>query len=424
MKKLTSILLLLFCSLFFIATLSNRNNSAAVNFNIVHAMNKPSQTFSPIEQQSPAALPLREWHASVYERLAEARSARELFNLEQFIVLEVTPESVLGRIQDALFLDGYWFVIDNDGNQVWRFDQQGRFAGHLSRQGQGPGEYQYAISLKRVFNNQLAVLDSMTGAIHVYTADGEHITSTPQRGEKTGGRYPYGRSFVWDQQDRLIYSNILSFKADDPWHGIYEVSWPDGTFSSEPHLQLRNGFGEKFTYYHEAVRTTIDFSAFTQVAGQLWVGSPFSSQIEIYDMQGRFMQTLEPACRNCLSEDTFREQPKSYWQKHKYSHNLFSIKGRNIAIDQVGELVFVFHGIAGFTVYGIDGQLLATHHLKNDLGLILDVQQDRVATRAMLPEQANMNDETLQKLHEAGYDFENPDNHNDLLMISTLKPFP
>lgn len=427
MRTTTSILLFISSLAFFVSSLSGYFNSKAsvknVDPHIEKEMAAASSSFDFSQPVSFDPSPVMEWPAELRSALEKAKRVRDLFNIEQYLVLEVTAESVLGQIHDVLYFEGYWFVIDSEGKQVWRFDAYGRFAGHVGQYGQGPGEYQIATKLEKVFDNQLGVLDSFSGSIHVYTPEGQHVTSTPPRGPQTGGLYPYGKGFIWSQAETLIYSNILSFDAQDPWHGVYKLSWPEQQVGSEPKMTLAYGFGEKFTYYHDAVRVSVDFPAFSLVEDQLWVGSPFNSMIEVYDQKGRFIKTLEPSCAGCLSEETFLEKPHAYWQQNKYKHNLFSIKGRNLSIDQVGDLVFVNHGLPGYTVYGRDGQLLATHHLRNDLGMILDVFGTQVVSRAMLPSLERMDEKQRDQLHQAGYNFEDPDSHNDLLVVSSLKAF-
>lgn len=427
MRRNVSAILIFGLLTFFVLSLSGYFNTNAsvenIDPRVESEMAAASSAFDFKQQASSDTSQTIEWPVELHNVLDKVKRVRDMFNTEQYIVLEVTAESVLGQVNDVCFLDGYWFVIDTEGKQVWRFDEYGRFAGYIGQYGQGPGEYQMATKLERVYDNQLGVLDSFSGSIHVFTAEGQYVTSTPPRGPQTGGLYPYGKGFLWPQADTLIYSNILSFDADDPWHGVYKLSWPDAQVGSTPNMTLAYGFGEKFTYYHDAVRVVIDFPAFSQVDDQVWVGSPFSSMIEVYDREGRFIKTLEPSCAGCLSEETFLEKPHAYWQQNKYKHNLFTIKGRNLSIDQVGDVVFINHGLPGYTVYGRDGQLLATHHLKNDLGTIFDVVGNEVVTRAMLPSLDRMDETLRDQLQQAGYNFEDPDSHNDLLVVSSLKAF-
>ena len=53
----------------------------------------------------------------------------ELFPVEQMVYLEETDGSMLGSISSVVFLDEFYFVIDQGRDRVYRFGADGSFAG-------------------------------------------------------------------------------------------------------------------------------------------------------------------------------------------------------------------------------------------------------------------------------------------------------
>lgn len=59
-----------------------------------------------------------------------------------FVPLETTEESTLGKVSKIQFFKGYMIILDNESRSILIFDNNGRYVNKISRVGVGPYEYQ------------------------------------------------------------------------------------------------------------------------------------------------------------------------------------------------------------------------------------------------------------------------------------------
>lgn len=120
----------------------------------------------------PEGTPIIE-HAAVPD---EDRSRR--IQLERDLVLggdPGNPDATFFRPRDvAVDAQGRIYVLDQGNYRVQVFDADGRFMRTLGREGQGPGEFQYPLSLA-VGDDRLLVVDGGNARVGIWDLDGTHI---------------------------------------------------------------------------------------------------------------------------------------------------------------------------------------------------------------------------------------------------------
>lgn len=78
--------------------------------------------------------------------------------------------------------DGRLYVLDEKFRNIRVFDRYGKFIQHIGKIGQGPGEYQYPVTLIQVTKKkELVVYDRGTRKFIFYSLDGEHLKEVKAR---------------------------------------------------------------------------------------------------------------------------------------------------------------------------------------------------------------------------------------------------
>lgn len=67
--------------------------------------------------------------------------AGKKFNSREIIVLETTPQSLLGHISKVIVRDQKLHIFDKNTNSVVTFDKSGKYLSAIRPSGRGPGEY-------------------------------------------------------------------------------------------------------------------------------------------------------------------------------------------------------------------------------------------------------------------------------------------
>ena len=91
-------------------------------------------------------------------------------------VSDAPPEAVLFRevfaVDDAVFGDGVWYVLDRRGKQIHGLSPGGSHLGSFGREGEGPGEFRNAVAVT-IHSDTVVVPDGRT--LHLFDAAGTHI---------------------------------------------------------------------------------------------------------------------------------------------------------------------------------------------------------------------------------------------------------
>lgn len=89
--------------------------------------------------------------------------------------LDAPPWAEFGRIRDVAFgPDGTLYILDQQASQVHAVDRDGRYAGPVGSEGQGPGEYQLPTGLTVGPEGDVLVRDTRNGS-YVLFRDGVYV---------------------------------------------------------------------------------------------------------------------------------------------------------------------------------------------------------------------------------------------------------
>ena len=94
------------------------------------------------------------------------------------IELEVTDESIIGRIMDVLDTDDYYIIRDT--KSVFLFDKKGKFIRRIGSVGQGPGEYVNIIDMAVDNNKEKIFISSFPRNLICYDFNGNFLKETQE----------------------------------------------------------------------------------------------------------------------------------------------------------------------------------------------------------------------------------------------------
>ena len=105
--------------------------------------------------------------------LGKVASVESLFTPVDTLQLETVHASLIGQVDQIVkHPNGYLILDGHRGRTVFFFDNAGRFIRTLSRNGQGPGEYQEPNSVQCDAQGQIYVLDTRNRKMLIYDAQG------------------------------------------------------------------------------------------------------------------------------------------------------------------------------------------------------------------------------------------------------------
>ena len=110
-------------------------------------------------------------------QMKEKESFSSLFKAAGVIVLEMTDNSLLAKIDKIDFIDDSLYVLER-GKGLFLFNGKGKFIRKIGDKGAGVGEYISPIDVSvDTENKKLYLLDSQTQTILKYNADGDYESS-------------------------------------------------------------------------------------------------------------------------------------------------------------------------------------------------------------------------------------------------------
>lgn len=127
----------------------------------------------------------------------------------EYIPLETTNASMIGRIDRIQIFDGYYFITDKrNAKGIYIFDSKGHFLNKISPFGKGPHEITFMDDV--VYNKitkQIEIYDSVRKKILVYALNGDFIKEFDTK--------VYLRSFYpIKRNERYYYTGFRSIKED------------------------------------------------------------------------------------------------------------------------------------------------------------------------------------------------------------------
>ena len=125
-------------------------------------------------------------------------------------------------------------------------------------------------------------------------------------------------------------------------------------------MKVIHGFGKRFSHFRNQKFPTHDYGGFAKINNTIWVGSPYKSSLDVYDLEGRFLSELKGGVDGLSLEycETINDR--------RGFDSLTSTKHANFMLQQCGDLVFNFYSSANpsgqrrapVTVFDIWGNLV------------------------------------------------------------------
>jgi len=170
-------------------------------------------------------------------------SVFDVFSDVQVIKLETTENNLITDIRKIEYYNSRYYILDERSQQIFCFDEDGRFVFKIDSQGRGRGEYHYItdFSIDRK-NNQMVVLDPVVQRVHFFDLNGNYLISHGIKTEKVLGLirvYPLEDSillftsftneilqFYSLKEEKIIYADFTydvpsTLHAFDPMNNIF-----------------------------------------------------------------------------------------------------------------------------------------------------------------------------------------------------------
>ena len=108
------------------------------------------------------------------EPVAEPETVRELVFVDSIGVELGDSNYVFGSIESSSHsVDGNILILDRPACCTREYTPEGEFVRSFGRRGTGPGEFVNPLSMTRLSDGRIAVMDLQTGGIHTFFPDGE-----------------------------------------------------------------------------------------------------------------------------------------------------------------------------------------------------------------------------------------------------------
>lgn len=105
-------------------------------------------------------------------------SVFDIFSEVIAIQLETSPEALISMISKIEYFNNEYFILDETSQQIFCFDDVGKFKFKISASGNGPGEYNYITDFSiDMFNKQIAVLDPVYQRVLTFDLNGNYIST-------------------------------------------------------------------------------------------------------------------------------------------------------------------------------------------------------------------------------------------------------
>ena len=285
----------------------------------------------------------------IYRRFNDLETFDDFFEIEAIVPLTHGADAILSNMTDAIYHDHHWFILDRLAPAIFKFTDSGKFVLKFGV-GEGPGALTDPWSLRPVFDGHLGVADLEQGRILVFDGQGKFITATDPMIE--GHAILSQFAYIWDRADQLYLASFPSANPDAPQHLALDYSQAKG--------KILFGFGEQIQSVARARQKgsgAKPYTAFNRLGNYIWAGSPYTTYLNIYDLQGHACgeigkETPRITGAMVLPEDLehLSRDPESYMQ-------VIAQKSSNTKIGALGPVVLVQMG-QFLDFYDMSGNLL------------------------------------------------------------------
>jgi hypothetical protein len=340
----------------------------------------------------------------------------DLMELERCVRLQVSENSLIGKVTDVEHVGNRFFVLDQLQNTVLCFDDEGKFLFQLGKHGQGPGEYETPVNLC-VWKGKIVVFTDEKGAL-IYTLDGvwERTIDFPAAGILI-------RDCSFLEGDRAYLPNIATMRREVPRHLIMDIT------KKRPEPLWGFGIRPKWCfdgkgYCSTSVRQESLYN-FERVGANLWICPMYSSIIEVFDRDGHALGELKPGFEGLTPDDMLAVKT------NEDAHRLRFEKACLLRIIPLDPYVIALYSLENrvwcANIFDFKGHLVVAK-MAMKLPLVFAMPTDDLL---VIPYPVGELEIKTMAIHfgsdlsffsEAGIDLNDRDNENPCLLIYRAKP--
>ncbi len=237
------------------------------------------------------------------------------------------------------------YIVDYRGNNIKKYDAEGKFIKNIGKEGQGPGEMSRPMQIAANNRNEILISEG-SGRIHVFSLDGDFSrTITP-------GARP-AKFLVTKNNLLLLYSYTffnVSFDEMDKKPFILGEMDEDGNILKKFCAPLKYEDSRK-TF----IANYIDFDVDRE--GNIYIAFSKQNRIERYSPEGR--QIFQ--CTRPLNFETEYKEEIEVWdmggKKVDVPQHKFSMVSRGVGVDNSGRI-----WVLTYTKQPVEGDRSATFH--------------------------------------------------------------
>ncbi|CAM2010352.1 6-bladed beta-propeller [Acanthopleuribacter pedis] len=295
------------------------------------------------------------------KKLSHIKWLDDLFEFHSAFSMELTDETLFEYPKVTLRTESGYFVTNDKGDTLFRHHLDGRFDRIVARAGMGPEEILHVNFATHIYNNLVAFYDYHRSRILVYNESGDFQHAIELYRNTIEGKHPHmlGPGFAWPHEDYLILANVRYPTEPDIQGALFHVNRTQkGKVTSLSPIK-------KFTGRPTAVELEFGptvISNFVKVGKHFWLGSPYFSQITIWDKDKEGNNTKEKPIdiSNPLTLSDYEEYKKGKGESMMY---LTNHKGTIHNMMVLPKMVLVKVGAMGWVPFDLHGRQLARHKI-------------------------------------------------------------
>lgn len=191
-------------------------------------------------------------------------SVFEIFSEVEVVKLETSESNLISQIGKVEYYDSHYYILDQFSQQIFCFDEQGRFVFKIDSKGNGPGEYNHVADFsidKR--NRQLVLLDPAFQRVHFFCLKGNYLSSHGINTDKVLG---LRRAYSLQDSVLLLISltnerlQFYSMKQEKVLYAYFNYKVPSTLHSFDNFIDV-SFLGDKILFLAPLSREIVDVSS-------------------------------------------------------------------------------------------------------------------------------------------------------------------